>query len=221
MGEVAGEGRTVLFVSHNMQAIVALCDRVVWLNQGKVMMDGKTGDVAGNYINFGSENLAEARWNFDSAPGTDAARLKSLRICDKDGMVFNNFNLSESISIEMEFWVIKPGMQLNPSFQIFNQLGICLFAVTNFHDADWNNRDYEPGLYKSVCTIPGHLLNEGKHSISAIVARNKTEAHIRVETVSFTVHDDGLSRSGYTGGWIGVVRPVLPWMVSRIGSLPE
>jgi lipopolysaccharide transport system ATP-binding protein len=221
MGEVASGGRTVLFVSHNMQAIVALCNRVLWLNQGTVMMTGRTAEVSEKYVSFGSEDLAEARWEFDKAPGTKDVRLKSLRVAGEHGISGNNFNLSDTINLEMEFWVIKGGMRLNPSFQIFNQLGVIVFATTNFHDPEWNDRVYEPGLYRTVCTIPGHLMNEGKHSISALVIRNKNDAHIREETVSFTVHDDGVSRSGYTGGWIGVVRPLLPWTVDRIDSLPE
>jgi lipopolysaccharide transport system ATP-binding protein len=221
MGEVASGGRTVLFVSHNMQAIVALCNRVLWLNQGTVMMTGDTADVSEKYVSFGSEDLAEVRWEFHNAPGTEDVRLKSLRISDDHDTTSNNFNLSDPVKIEMEFWVTKPGMRLNPSFQIFNQLGVIVFATTNFHDPEWNERIYEPGLYRSFCTIPGHLLNEGRHTISAIVARNNTEAHIREEVISFTIHDDGISRSGYTGGWIGVVRPLLPWKVQMIGSLPK
>lgn len=184
-------------------------------------MTGNTVEVSEKYVSFGSEDLAEARWDFHNAPGTEDIRLKSLRIADKHDVPSNSFNLSDPVKIEMEFWVTKPGMRLNPSFQVFNQLGLIVFATTNFHDPEWNERIYEPGLYRSFCTVPGHLLNEGRHTISAIVARNNTDAHIREEVVSFTIHDDGISRSGYTGGWIGVVRPLLPWKVQKIGSLPE
>jgi hypothetical protein len=144
-----------------------------------------------------------------------------LRVTDEQGATGNNFNLSDPVKIEMNFWVSKPGMRLNPSFQIFNQLGVIVFATTNFHDPEWNERVYEAGLYRAVCTIPGHMLNEGKHTVSALVIRNKNDAHIREEAISFTVHDDGVSRSGYTGGWVGVVRPLLPWTVDRIDSSPE
>lgn len=221
MGEVASGGRTVLFVSHNMQAVTALCNRVLWLNQGAVMMTGNTAEISEKYVSYGSEDLAEARWEFDKAPGTADVRLKFLRVADDQGITGNNFNLSDTIKLEMEFWVTKGGMRLNPSFQVFNQLGVIIFATTNFHDPEWNDRVYESGLYRTVCTIPGHMLNEGKHTVSALVIRNKNDAHVREEAISFTVHDDGVSRSGYTGGWVGVVRPLLPWTVDRIGSLPE
>jgi lipopolysaccharide transport system ATP-binding protein len=221
MSDVASEGRTVLFVSHNMQAIIALCSRAIWMDRGSIVMDGNTVKVSDEYINVGTEDVSEISWSFEDAPGTDAIRLKSLRVCNKDGVTNSNYTLSDEIKLEMEYWVVRPGMRLNPSFQIFNQLGICLFATTNFHDSEWNDREYETGLYRSVCTVPNHLLNEGKHSISALVIRNKNDAHVREKRISFNVHDDGVSRSGYTGGWIGVVRPVLPWDVQLIESLPE
>ena len=220
MSDVASEGRTVLFVSHNMQAIVALCNRAIWMKQGAIVMDGDPIEVSDHYINFGSEDLPEAHWSFEEAPGTDAVRLKSLRVCNDNGETISNCKLSDSILIEMEFWVIRPGMMLNPSFQIFNQLGLCLFATTNFHDPEWNERICDPGLYRSVCTIPNHLLNEGKHTISALVIRNKNDVLIREKRISFNVHDDGVGRSGYTGGWIGAVRPLLSWNVQKISQLP-
>ncbi len=220
MSDVASEGRTVLFVSHNMQAIVTLCNRAILLNRGSIVMDGDPVEVSENYINYGSEDLAEIDWVYEKAPGSDAVRLKSLRVCTTDGETSGRFKLSDMVKVEMEFWVLRPGLMLNPSFQIFNQLGYCLFATTNFHYPEWNDRVCEPGLYRSVCFIPGHLLNEGKHNISALVIQNKSHVLIREKHISFNVYDDGLSRSGYTGGWIGAVRPLLDWEVEVSDQLP-
>lgn len=220
MSDVASEGRTVLFVSHNMQAITTLCSRAILLNRGSVVMDGDPVEVSEHYINYGSEELAEINWNYEQSPGSDIVRLKSIRVCNDGGETSGSFKLSDPIKIEMEFWVIRPGIMLNPSFQIFNQLGYCLFATTNFHYSDWNDRVCEPGLYRSLCTIPGHLLNEGKHNVSALVIQNKSHVLIREKHISFNVYDDGLSRSGYTGGWIGAVRPLLDWDVQINRQLP-
>lgn len=215
MGDVASEGRTVLFVSHNMQAIVTLCSRALLLSNGSVVMDGDPVEVSEHYINHVGEDLSEIYWDFENSPGSDAVRLKSIRVCNNDEETNGSFNLSDIIKIEMMFWVLRPGLMLNPSFQIFNQLGYCLFATTNFHYPEWNDKVCEPGLYRSVCTIPAHLLNEGKYSISALVIRNKNDALIREKRISFQVHDDGISRGGYTGGWIGVIRPLLDWDVRK------
>ncbi|MBK8781556.1 MAG: ABC transporter ATP-binding protein [Anaerolineales bacterium] len=220
MSDVASEGRTVLFVSHNMQAIVALCSRAILLNRGSIVMDGNPVEVLENYINYGPEDLSDINWAYEDAPGSDAVRLKSLRVLKDNGETSGNFKLSDTVKLEMEFWVMRSGLILNPSFQIINQLGYVLFATTNFHYPEWNDRVYEPGLYKSVCTIPGHLLNEGKHTISALVIQNKSNVLIREKRITFNVHDDGLSRSGYTGGWIGAVRPLLDWDIEMSNQMP-
>lgn len=215
MGDVASAGRTVLFVSHNMQAIVTLCSRAILLNKGSVAMDGDPVEVSEHYINYGAEDLSEAHWNLENSPGSDDVRLKSIRVCNNDEETNGSFKLSDTIKVEMMFWVLRPGFMLNPSFQIFNQLGYCIFASTNFHYPEWNDRVFEPGLYRSICTIPAHLLNEGKYSISALVIRNKNDALIREKRISFQVHDDGMARGGYTGGWIGAIRPLLDWDVRK------
>lgn len=215
MGDVASAGRTVLFVSHNMQAIVTLCSRAILLNKGSVVMDGDPVEVSEHYINYGAEDLSEMHWNFENSPGSDAVRLKLVRVCNNDEETIGSFKLSDTIKVEMMFWVLRHGLMLNPSFQIFNQLGYCIFASTNFHYPEWNDRVCEPGLYRSVCTIPAHLLNEGKYSISALVIRNKNDALIREKSISFQVHDDGIARGGYTGGWIGAIRPLLDWDVRK------
>jgi len=219
MGDVAGEGRTVLFVSHNMQAIVGLCNRAIWLSEGGVKMDDDPIVVSDAYISYGSQDLSEYNWDFDNAPGTKDVRLKSLKVIDSLGVTKNTFNLSEDVSIEMDFWVVASNMQLNPSFQIFNQSGVCVFITSNFHDSLWKDSVYEPGLYRSICKIPNNLLNEGKYLISALVIRNKNDAKIRESVISFNIYDDGKSRSGYHGAWLGVVRPLLPWMVSQIDQV--
>jgi lipopolysaccharide transport system ATP-binding protein len=220
MGDVASEGRTVLFVSHNMQAITTLCSRAILLNQGSIVMDGDPVEVSEHYINYGSEEVTKINWEYEKAPGSDAVRLKSLNVLDNFGETTGTFRLSDTIHIEMQFWVIQPGLMLNPSFQIFNQLGYCLFATTNFHYPEWSDRICEPGLYRSVCTIPGHLLNEGKHNVSALVIQNKSNVLIREKRISFNIHDDGVSRSGYTGSWIGAVRPLLDWDVQISHEVP-
>jgi lipopolysaccharide transport system ATP-binding protein len=221
MSDVASAGRTVLFVSHNMQAIVTLCSRAILLNRGSVVMDGDPVEVSEHYINFGAEELTETNWTYENAPGTESVRLKSLRVLENGGETNGNFKLSDTVKVEMAFWVMSPGMMLNPSFQIFNQLGYCLFATTNFHYPEWNDHVCEPGLYKSVCTIPAHFLNEGKHNVSALVIQNKSHVLIREKRISFNVHDDGSSRYGYTGGWIGAIRPLLDWDVEVSSELPS
>jgi lipopolysaccharide transport system ATP-binding protein len=217
MSHVAHEGRTVLFVSHNMHAVANFCENAIWLNKGQIQLMGNTSHVIDQYLADETFNRSDAIWDFTNAPGNDCVRLKAIRVSDQSGSTLCNARLSEPISVEMEYWVLKPNMILNPNFHIYNHLDNCLFATGNFHDSVWNDRAYEPGLYKATCLIPGHYFNEGRYTVSAIVVKDKNEPQARVEQfISFNVYDDNSSRGGHVGNWIGLVRPLLPWTVQKV-----
>src|SRR5581483_7581150 len=81
MQEYGRSGRTVLFVSHNMQAVAQLCDRVILLDAGRVVADGPSQAVVAEYLQSGLGIGAERSWpDLDGAPGNDVARLRSLRV---------------------------------------------------------------------------------------------------------------------------------------------
>lgn len=113
---------------------------------------------------------------------------------------------------------------MTPSFHIYNQPGILLFALGNVHDDLWGQVEYDPGLYRANCTIPGNFLNEGQHYVTVYLTKDNNaglvELHMN-EVITFHVHDNGSSRGDYVREWIGVVRPVLPWSGSRIGDLED
>ena len=71
MGDVAKEGRTVLFVSHNLIALRSLCPRAIWLERGKISDEGPSSDVVANYLKLQDTDIYEQKWNdMVSAPGT-------------------------------------------------------------------------------------------------------------------------------------------------------
>ena len=75
MGDVAREGRTVLFVSHNMQAIQNLCKRALTLEQGKLHYDGFSTDAVSEDVKSSKQMITEISWPHDRAPGNDNIRL--------------------------------------------------------------------------------------------------------------------------------------------------
>lgn len=83
MQSIGEEGRTVLFVSHNLSAVSRFCSRTVWLEKGRVREEGKTNEVISNYLN-GSVNLGAARtWDDETAPGNEIVRLVSVGLWTK------------------------------------------------------------------------------------------------------------------------------------------
>ena len=219
MGDVAEEGRTVLLVSHNMQAISTLCRRVVLLDRGRVLMQGTARAVVEKYLETRA-GRAEIAWDDGQGPGNESVRLRSVSVRTPEGAAVSDHDMAAPIRLDMEFAVSRPGLHLNASFHVYNQQDVCLFAVANHHDAEWGSRRFSPGIYRCCCVIPGHFLNEGGHRVGAFVVQDKTKTLAAApNAVSFCVHDYGMGRGGYTGAWIGVVRPLLPWTHEQVGGV--
>ncbi len=222
MGDVAKEGRTVLFISHNMHAVSLLCPKAMLLQAGNIAIQGSTSQVITRYLSSEVNQSAEALWSFEEAPGTPIVKLRAVRVLNQDQKTSFDVEIDKPITLEMGFWILRK-TRMTPSFHIYSHHGILLFAVGNLHDRIWAKIEYEPGLYRCSCTIPPNYLNEGQHYVTVYLTRDNNAGLIEIiqnEIVSFRVHDMGGSRGDFLHEWIGLVRPVLPWSGSRVGDLP-
>lgn len=217
MGEVASQGRTVLFVSHNMAALAGLCSRAILLTQGSLLADGPANDIIRQYIELGRESIGEKIWpDHASAPGSDKVRLHAVRIVS-DEAVTSDIEIDKEIRIEIEFWNMRPDANITTSIHLLDQMGVGVLASANMHSAnliqdEWFGKPHVPGLYKTVCTIPANFLNEGRYSINVIVLTDVTNPEVfEQEVLSFTTHETGEMRKEFSGQWLGVVRPKLAW----------
>ena len=217
MEDVATEGRTVLFVSHNMAAMLTLCNKAILLNHGTMIGQGEADDVVRQYIDLGKESMGEVSWpDPRKAPGNEKIRLYAVRAVSNN-QVTGNIDIDKDIHIEMEFWNSREGANISTSIHLMDQIGSCVLASGNMHSANliedkWFDKPYPVGLYKTVCTLPGNFLNEGRYSIDVIVLTDVTNAEVYARDVfSFHVHETGAMRKEYAGHWIGSVRPKLAW----------
>jgi lipopolysaccharide transport system ATP-binding protein len=216
MQDIGQEGRTIIFVSHNMHAISYLCERIVLLDEGRVRMDGPSQKVVAAYLSRESGTRAAYEWN-DPAnlPGGDVARLLAVRVRTEDGRVSEAFDIRKPIAIEMEYEVLKPGHTLLCHFHFDNHQGVRIFS-THDSDPEWRRRVRPTGRYVSTAWIPGNLLAEGLHHAHAgIISLEPLNDQCWVrEAVAFQVFDsvDGDSARGdWTREMRGVVRPLLKW----------
>ncbi len=217
MGDVAKEGRTVLFISHNMAAISNLCKRTILLVNGKNEHDGPTNKVIETYLSVGNEFKGEQVWhNQETAPGNDIVRLQAVRIIS-DGEITEDVDIQKDVNIEMEFWNLKAGAFIYSGIILLDKMGVGVLASSNVSsvclaDDGWYGRPHPPGLFRSTCVLPGNFLNEGQYKINAIIGIGVSDTQAFAEQVlTFTVHDTGAMRKEFMGGWLGVVRPRLDW----------
>jgi lipopolysaccharide transport system ATP-binding protein len=231
MEEVGAQGRTVLFVSHNVQAITRLCPRTILLDSGKVICDGESQKVTRHYLRSDAVNPAERKWDPQYAPGDAVAQLNTVRVLTKDG-IQESIDIREPIQIEVEYFNFQNRVKPTAVVHVINEDGICLFASNDWNNKDWWNTPRSPGPVRSVCTIPGNFLAEGQFFVLvAICSYNPNEIHaLERDVVSFQVVDrtqgDGVRGEHAGGKWPGVIRPLLEWEVfpefrSTVTSLNE
>ncbi len=216
MHDVGRQGRTVLFVSHNMPAITRLCERTILLDEGQVLQDGPSHRVVSAYLSSGLGTTAAREWpDIAKAPGNDIVRLRAVRVRTEDGRVTDAVDIRKPVGIEMEYEVLKSGHALAPNFHFFNEEGIYVF-VAGDSDPAWRGKPRPAGYYISTAWIPGNLLSEGSLIVGAAISTvNPVIVHFHErDAVAFQVIDslDGDSARGdYAAPLPGVVRPLLHW----------
>ena len=216
MHTVGKEGRTVLFVSHNLSAVTSLCQRAIWLNQGEVISDGPSQQTVSEYLNSGLLMIAQQEWpDAAVAPGNDIVRVRAMRLRAEDGRSTDVIDIREAVAFEIEFEVLKPGHVLVPVIGLEKDDGFCVF-VSHDRDTEWRRCERPAGYFTSTVYIPGNFLSEGRFVIGAgIITEVPFRVHFDINpAVAFQVIDsfDGdAARGDLAGQMPGVIRPLLKW----------
>ncbi len=218
IGDIVKQGRTVLIVSHNLGLIRDLCDECILLHEGQIVEQGVTADVVSKYLALttiqGSNKSAKFWPNQNDAPGSDEMRLNSIQISDENLSMPDSYDSGLAIQIEIDFNVLTELRGMRFVIRFITCDGHVAFAST-----DHNIRDNElkTGNYKSVCTIPPNLLNQGEYlvRVSADIPGVKVII-IDNELLSFTVFNSGTHGSHFPENWPGIVAPRLQWETKSV-----
>ncbi|MFN2453417.1 MAG: ABC transporter ATP-binding protein [Pyrinomonadaceae bacterium] len=220
MNQIRQQGRTILFVSHNMPAVTRLCKRAVLLDKGKILRDGAAQEVVGAYLSSSWKVKAERTWSDTAtAPGSDVVRLSRVRVRTEDGQTAETIDIHYPVGIEMSYEVLRSGQVLTPHADFFNEDGAHLFAVEDVGE-EWRRRPRPAGTYTSTVWIPGNFLSEGNILVhTSIVSRlPATTIHVDEQNVvAFQVIDsldNNSARGDRIGNIPGAIRPLLNWTTS-------
>jgi lipopolysaccharide transport system ATP-binding protein len=221
MESLGESGRTVIFVSHNMQTVAQLCDRAILLEQGQIVLDGDSSEVVAHYLQSGLGSGSSRMWDDDeTAPGDRVARLLAARVVAPAGDVLSAVDVRDTVGIELTFRVLDSSEAVIPKLKLVDRRGDIAFNAFDT-SARWREPS-RPGTYVSTAWIPGNLLNEGLYSADVAVcsiAGNRLIHHFQERSaVAFHVQDpaEGDSARGvFTGQWRGVVRPLLEWSTEQ------
>jgi lipopolysaccharide transport system ATP-binding protein len=224
MKDITSEGRTVIFVSHNMPSVIKLCDRAILIKNGKIEQEGKAIDVVADYLSDFESGNGEVIWeDFEEAPGNDNVRLLSVRILQEgfDGPI-QVVDRCKEIQIEITYINLQEEMPLYSGIRIRDSLGTNILHTSN-HSANniledkWFINPQAKGRYKSVCRIPANLLIEGQYRITPFIGIQPKNAQAGAEDViSFRTYDSRDENRRTLGGWWGVVGPQMEWVTDRL-----
>jgi len=175
MDEVAKSGRTVLFVSHSMEAVQRLCNRTLWLDQGRVVADGDTSAVVQEYLQQWRESLDSTYRAEDMESG--AATLTSARLLDAAGTPTEHLSLGEPFSIEMRWQHHEAIPGAVYYIRVFDNRERLLFAANT---SDTRLELDTPGEHRVNCKIESNVLTPGDYSVTlgCIIPPRTTIQHV-------------------------------------------
>jgi lipopolysaccharide transport system ATP-binding protein len=220
MSSVGKDGRTVLFVSHNMAAVTRLCDRGLLMKNGQILQDGTAADIVHSHVTGGGHDPSGRDWPEDDAPGDESVRLRAIKLVSRQGEVKGSVKLNDTFGIQMTFDVLEEGQVLNPYFTIVSETGIDLFSTID-KNPQFEREVRKPGRYIMTAWVPGGLLAEGTHYVRAVMRSVKRQYRPFTErdVIAFNMVDDegiAIASGWWEGRPGGVFRPNLDWTTEYV-----
>ncbi len=216
IGDAAGQGRTVLFVSHNLVAVDGLCTQAICLHEGRAVLKGPPGLVTSRYLQNWMPKYQEAIYdNIDSAPGNDLIRLRRACVRIQSGTSQDRITVRTPFVVEFEYWKLMAHTALDLAAEVFNEHGINVFSTARFAEPA-----APAGLLRSSFSVPGDLMNTGTYRIHlTVLLGGATQVAYWEDIVAFEVHDAASELRGfYHDSWPGALRPNLEWKTECIDS---
>jgi lipopolysaccharide transport system ATP-binding protein len=146
-----GDGRTVLFVSHNMASIRSLCNKGLLLENGTTKLSGNISDVIENYLS--EDNKLRSKWERNNIIRNDASFL-SVKLIDKNNKLVEVLEINTDYFLELYYQIISTDFYGTFAFEIVNGSDISIFTS---HDHDRSNIDYKTGYFVSRIKLPNSL----------------------------------------------------------------
>lgn len=217
MSDVAQQGRTVLFVSHNMSAILRLTQETLVLEKGNLVMRAPTQQAVDYYLSSGFSRQGERLWEVDDIPA-DSAPFKpvALRIKNPAGKTVDTIRSTEPFLVEMEYTLAQPLTGLRVGLYFMSTRGEYIF--TSFDTDDPKNFEDQStrkaGHYFSRCTVPANTFNEGRIVLGVNASSFRIKRYFQDEqALVFNVDATGAPGTQWTEVRMGPLRPALNWEI--------
>lgn len=219
MSDVASEGRTVMFVSHNMSAIQRLTQECIILDQGKMIMRAPTAQAVDYYLTNDFAGDGERKYSDDEIP-TSAHPFKpiAIRTIDKAGHISDNLVSTDPITIEIEYTLAQDITGLRVGIYLMTSRGEYVFTSFDTDEPEKYQKYSvrKAGHYISRCIIPADFLNSGRFVIGMNASSYMVKRYFADErAINFNVNATGAPGMQWVELRHGPVRPRLDWTIEE------
>jgi lipopolysaccharide transport system ATP-binding protein len=201
MGEVSkGEGRTVLFVSHNMAAVQSLCNKGIMLKNGRIYYDSEINDL----VQFYTSDSYQKNYIFvnEEINTFEDISLISVQVVQKENG--DVFYIEDETEVILRFNLTKKQNHVSTSIHL-NCMGSKVFCVGD------DSLSLDSGTYEMKYKIPGNLLNTENYTIDVFLIFNVTEIKVQINDVITFKMEEKTERKEYVGVIGGIVRPIIQY----------
>lgn len=210
MREVAGVGRTVVFVSHNLSALRSMCSSGVLLSAGTASQFSNADQALRAY----ADERAQVRHGTVEMKNSDETALASIRRLDvvaADGGS-QEITVTSGLTLAIQIHVSCPDSEISVFLHCHDESQTRIFSTGSFFAPELNGMRLDAGLHQFVCKVPGNVLNSGTYSIDVMLLKDKSQTLTsEPSAISFNVHDDLQPVRGWTWPPTGTVSPPLGW----------
>jgi lipopolysaccharide transport system ATP-binding protein len=201
------QGKTIIFVSHNMTAVKSFCNRVVVLNNGKIEFIGSAENAISNYINTKSEKLVK----INQTDTYQYITVQSISVKAKNKTIEDDIELSDEIEITTIVDVHEiPSNKFHITLVVNNSLNDPLFTTTHWT----NDISLKKGKNRITCLVPSKFLNIGTYNISVYVISNIETIVYLPSIIQFIINEDKKIIGEWFGKEPGYFLPLLKWKVN-------
>jgi lipopolysaccharide transport system ATP-binding protein len=220
MGDVAQQGRTVLFVSHNMSAILRLTEEAIVLKKGQLIKRAPTHEAVDFYLSSGMAESGQRIWETDEIPvASEPFRPVAVRLKDRSRNIIDTIRSTEPLTVEWEYQINAPITGLRVGMYLSTMRGEYVFTTFDTDD----EKQYEQfgarkaGRYISRCEIPADFFNEGRYSLGVNASSFGVKRYFMDENaLSFSVDISGAPGMQWAEVRQGPVRPRLNWKIEKL-----
>ncbi len=226
IAEFKKSGRTIIFVSHDLNQVANICERAVWIENGQIKKSGSSREVADCYLesvsNVLRSNAAERTVMAREWPDTatalqnQSALIKKVSAKTKEGKPAGKLTTSDSFNIEVEFETKEENVFCGMTVIFYDAGGNCVLGTIGNHEPNWYGKPMPKGRYISVCRIPANFFNDGWFDVSLnLFGRHFNDSCLTNKILRLQILDGPAVRNDYYGRYDGAIRPLFDWSTCR------